>query len=163
MQHFIEGFSVIFQMQYLLYMFGGVGIGLILGCLPGLTGSMGIALMLPFTYKMPPLTALVFLLSIYTGGLFGGAVTAVMINTPGSTANMVTMLDGYPMNKRGEGGKALGIALMSSVIGGLIGCIFLLFATKPLATLSLKFGPAEMFMVAIFGLGCVGRHENTKL
>ena len=89
MQHFIEGFSVIFQMQYLLYMFGGVGIGLILGCLPGLTGSMGIALMLPFTYKMPPLTALVFLLSIYTGGLFGGAVTAVMINTPGSTANMV--------------------------------------------------------------------------
>lgn len=60
MQHFIEGFSVIFQMQYLLYMFGGVGIGLILGCLPGLTGSMGIALMLPFTYKMPPLTALVF-------------------------------------------------------------------------------------------------------
>ena len=124
MQHFIEGFSVIFQMQYLLYMFGGVGIGLILGCLPGLTGSMGIALMLPFTYKMPPLTALVFLLSIYTGGLFGGAVTAVMINTPGSTANMVTMLDGYPMNKRGEGGKALGIALMSSVIGGLIGCIF---------------------------------------
>ena len=163
MQHFIEGFSVIFQMQYLLYMFGGVGIGLILGCLPGLTGSMGIALMLPFTYKMPPLTALVFLLSIYTGGLFGGAVTAVMINTPGSTANMVTMLDGYPMNKRGEGGKALGIALMSSVIGGLIGCIFLLFATKPLATLSLKFGPAEMFMVAIFGLSCVGSLAKNTL
>lgn len=163
MQHFIEGFSVIFQMQYLLYMFGGVGIGLILGCLPGLTGSMGIALMLPFTYKMPPLTALVFLLSIYTGGLFGGAVTAVMINTLGSTANMVTMLDGYPMNKRGEGGKALGIALMSSVIGGLIGCIFLLFATKPLATLSLKFGPAEMFMVAIFGLSRVGSLAKNTL
>ena len=80
MQHFIEGFSVIFQMQYLLYMFGGVGIGLILGCLPGLTGSMGIALMLPFTYKMPPLTALVFLLSIYTPVAFHCIEPVVLIH-----------------------------------------------------------------------------------
>lgn len=163
MEYFFLGFIEIFSFHYIMYMFGGVTLGLVLGCLPGLTGSMGIALMLPFTYKMEPLTALVFLMSIYTGGLFGGAVTAVMINTPGSTANMVTMLDGYPMNRKGQGGRALGIALMSSVVGGLLGCFFLLLATKPLAMLSLKFGPSEMFMVAVFGLSCVGSLSKNTL
>lgn len=144
-------------------MFAGVALGLVLGCLPGLTGSLGIALMLPFTYHMDALTALVFLLSIYTGGLFGGAVTAIMINTPGSAANMVTMLDGYPMAKRGEGGRALGIALSSSVLGGLIGCLFLVMATEPLATLALKFGPGEMFLVVFFGLSCIGSLAKNSL
>lgn len=137
-------------------MFGGVFFGLVLGALPGLTGTLGIALMLPFTYSMDPLTALVFLLSIYSGGLFGGAITAIMINTPGSPANIATMLDGYPMMKKGMASEALGLALISSVVGGLIGCVFLLLITEPLANLSLQFGPAEMFMVAIFGLSVVG-------
>jgi len=139
-----------------MYMFSGVFFGLILGALPGLTGTLGIALMLPFTYNMDPLTAMVFLLSIYSGGLFGGAITAIMINTPGSPANIATMLDGYPMMKKGQASEALGLALTSSVIGGIVGCVFLLLITEPLATLSLKFGPAEMFMVAIFGLTVVG-------
>jgi putative tricarboxylic transport membrane protein len=156
MDAFITGFSIILQWQYILIMFGGVTLGMVLGALPGLTGGMGIALMLPFTFSMEPLTALVFLLSIYTGGLFGGSTTAIMINTPGSPANMATLLDGYPMNKKGEAGRALGLALMSSVVGGLIGCVFILMATEKLAYLSLRFGPAEMFMVTIFGLSVVG-------
>ena len=114
MSYFFAGFAQILSApQYLMFMFAGVALGMVLGCLPGLTGSLGIALMLPFTYHMEALTALVFLLSIYTGGLFGGAITAIMINTPGSTSNMVTMLDGYPMAKRGEGGRAMGIGLTS--------------------------------------------------
>ena len=160
---FVEGFAVILAPKYIMYMFSGVFFGLILGALPGLTGTLGIALMLPFTYSMSPLTALVFLLSIYSGGLFGGAITAIMINTPGSPANIATMLDGYPMMKKGMASEALGLALTSSVIGGIIGCIFLLLITEPLATLSLKFGPAEMFMVAIFGLSVVGSLGNDPL
>lgn len=164
MEYFLQGFVTIFTGgPYLLYMFSGVALGLILGALPGLTGSLGIALMLPFTYHMEPLTALVFLLSIYTGGLFGGAVTAIVINTPGSSANIVTMLDGYPMTQRGESGRALGIALMASVIGGLIGCVFLAGATEAMANISLKFGPGEMFMVVFFGLSCVGSLAKNPL
>lgn len=156
MELFLQGFVEILHVQYLLYMFSGVALGMILGVLPGLTGSMGIALMLPFTFTMEPLTALVFLLSIYTGGLFGGAVTAIIINTPGSSANMATLADGYPMSQRGETGRALGLSLGSSALGGLLGVVFLVLATRPLANFALKFGPAEMFMVTIFGLSVVG-------
>lgn len=163
MEYFLAGFKTIFSGMYLLYMFAGVSMGLILGALPGLTGSLGIALMLPFTYRMEPLSALVFLLSIYTGGLFGGAVTAIAINTPGSNANIVTMLDGYPMTKRGESGRALGLALMASTLGGLIGCVFLTIATETMANVSLNFGPAEMFMVVFFGLSCVGSLAKNPL
>ena len=153
---FLGGFSMIFELKYFLLMFGGVTFGLILGALPGLTGSMGIALMLPFTYNMEALASLVFLLSIYSGGLFGGAVTAILINTPGSPANIATVLDGYPMTLKGQSEEGMGIALYSSVIAGMIGCMFLVMVMEPLANLSLQFGPSEMFMVAIFGLSVVG-------
>jgi len=153
---FIDGFSMIFELKFILLMFGGITFGLIMGAIPGLTGSMGIALLLPFTYSMEALDALVLLLSVYSGGLFGGGITAILINTPGSPANLATVLDGYPMTLKGEPEKALGLGLYSSVIGGLIGCIFLVLVMEPLAAVSLEFGPSEMFMVAIFGLTIVG-------
>lgn len=156
----IHGFAIVLAPKFIMYMFLGVFFGLLLGALPGLTGTLGIALMLPFTHSMDPLTALVFLLSIYSGGLFGGAITAIMLNSPGSPANIATTLDGYAMTKKGLTSEALGLALSSSVVGGLIGCVFLLLITEPLANLSLKFGPAEMFMVAIFGLSVVGSLGN---
>ncbi|MFZ7101100.1 MAG: tripartite tricarboxylate transporter permease [Peptococcaceae bacterium] len=153
---FLKGFTMIFHVKFFLYMFCGVSLGLVLGAMPGLTGSMGIGLMLPFTYNMDSLSALVFLLSIYSGGLFGGAITAILLNTPGAPANMATLFDGYPMTLRGKASKALGVGLLSSVIGGIIGCIMLLLIMEPLADLSLQFGPSEMFMVAIFGLTIIG-------
>jgi len=156
MEYFWSGFGQIFAGGHLPWMCMGMALGSILGALPGLTGSLGIALMLPFTYHMTALRALTFLLSIYTGGLFGGAITAITINTPGSPANLMTQLDGWPLTKKGESGKALGIALFSSTIGGLIGCLFLVMATKPMANISLKFGNGEMFMVMVFGISCVG-------
>lgn len=156
MDIFLQGFATVLQPHYLPYMFGGVALGLIIGFLPGLSGGMGVGLMLPFTFHMDPLTALVFLCSIYTGGVFGGAVTAILLNTPGAPANLSTVLDGYPMARNGEPERAMGISLMSSFIGGLVGCIFLLVLAGPLASFSLKFGPGEMFFVAIFGLTVVG-------
>lgn len=130
----------------------GLLMGVILGAIPGLTGSLGIALMLPITFTMDPLPAFVFLIAIYTGGLFGGAITAVLINTPGSPAAVATTLDGYPMTKSGQAGRALGLAVTSSSVGGLLGGIVLLLIIQPLATFALKFGPTEMFLVAVFGL-----------
>lgn len=162
-QAFLNGFSMIFEIKYFLLMFGGITFGVVLGALPGLTGSMGIALMLPFTYNMDALSALVFLLSIYSGGLFGGAITAVLINTPGSPANLATVLEGYPMTLKGKAEEALGISLFASVIGGVIGCIFLVGVMEPLANLSLEFGPSEMFMVAFFGLTVVGSMSSNVL
>src|SRR5699024_2162838 len=117
----------------------GLILGVVLGAIPGLTGSLGIALMLPVTFTMDPLPALVFLIAIYTGGLFGGAITAVLINTPGSPAAVATTLDGYPMTKQGFSGRALGLAVGSSAIGGLIGAVILLLIIQPLATVALKF------------------------
>ena len=156
MDVFLQGFATVLQPQYLLFMFGGVALGLFIGFLPGLSGGMGIGLMLPFTFHMEPLTALVFLCSIYTGGIFGGAVTAILLNTPGAPANLSTVLDGFPMARDGQPERAMGISLMSSFIGGVVGTVFLLAMAGPLADFSLKFGPGEMFFVAIFGLTVVG-------
>lgn len=155
-EYFIGGFATVLHPMYLAYMLVGVTFGLVLGFLPGMNGGMGIALMLPFTYHMDALTALVFLLSIYTGSLFGGAVTAIMINLPGAPSNMATVMEGYPMTLKGESNRAMGLALCSSVIGGLIGCACLLCIAEPMANFALKFGPAEMFMVVFFGLTVVG-------
>lgn len=156
MSTFLSGFAMVLQPHYLVYMFLGVGLGMVIGFLPGLSGGMGIGLMLPFTFHMEPLTALVFLCSIYTGGIFGGAVTALLLNTPGAPANVATVLDGYPMAYKGEAGRAMGLSLMSSFIGGLFGCTCLLLLAEPIANYALKFGPGEMFMVSIFGLTVVG-------
>ncbi len=156
MSTFFSGFAVLMQPVYWMYMIGGVAFGSILAFLPGLTAATGIALMLPITYTMEPLEALVFLISIYSGGMFAGGATAILINTPGSNANIATCFDGYPMHQKGETERALGLALMSSVIGGVIGSVCLVCLAGPMANIALKFGPGEMFMVAFFGLSVVG-------
>lgn len=97
---FLNGLELLFEWQNFLLMILGMGLGIIFGSIPGLTGSLGIAMMLPLTFAMDPLPAFVFLLSIYTGGLFGGAVTAILLNTPGSPAAIATTLDGYSLTKK---------------------------------------------------------------
>ncbi len=160
MNEFLSGFVLLMHWHYIGYMFVGVFFGLVLGFLPGLHGGVGIALLLPLTYGMPPLSALVLLLSIYTGSLFGGAVTSILFNTPGTAANLSTTFDGYPMTLRGEAGRAMGLALMGSFAGGIVGCVCLLAAAKPMAAIALRFGPGEMFMVALFGLSVIGGLSN---
>lgn len=163
MAYFISGFEVIFHWQYLGYMFAGVFWGMLLGFLPGLHGGIGMTLMLPVTYGMEALAALVFMLSIYTGGIFGGAVTAILFNTPGSAANIATTFDGYPMSKRGEPERAMGLALMSSFLGGIIGSLSLLLLAQPMARFAVKFGPGEMFMITILGVSVIGCLSNNMM
>ncbi len=148
----LEGTMMLLEWENFLLIFLGMILGVVLGSIPGFTGSLGIAVMLPLTFMMDPLPALVFLLSIYTGGLFGGAITAVLLNTPGSPAAVATTIDGYPMTQKGLSGRALGIAIASSSIGGFLGIFVLFIIIEPLASFALMFGPIELFMIAVFGL-----------
>jgi len=146
----------VLQPHMLLIVLLGVTAGLFVGALPGLTATMALALMLPFTFAMDALEGLVALGAVYMGTIYGGAFTAILINTPGTPSSIATTFDGHPMAKQGRALEAISLATIASVVGGLVGVIFLLLAAPPLAQLALKFGPSEMFWVAILGLTLIG-------
>lgn len=131
---------------------GGVVLGTIIGALPGLSATMAVAVLVPFTFTMTPASGLIALGAIYTGAIYGGAFAAILVNTPGTPSSIATTFDGYPMAKRGDGGLALTLATIASVIGGLVGGVSLLLLAPPLANVALTFGPAEYFWLAVFGL-----------
>lgn len=147
----------------LFLMLSGVAFGTILGAIPGLTGGTGIALMLPVTYYMDPLSSLVFLSSIYTGGNWGGAITAILLNAPGSPASAATVFDGYSMMQKGQVGRALGLAIGASALGAALGSLVLMFAVGPLGNLALSFGSPEMFMIAVFGLTIIASLHGSNV
>lgn len=149
--------------ENLLIMALCVTAGIIVGTLPGLSATMGVALLVPLTFGMEAATGLLALGALYTGALFGGANSAILINTPGTPAAVATTFDGYPMTLNGEPDKALISALVASVIGGIIGTIFLIFLAMPLATFALRFGPPENFWLAIFGLTIIGSLAGKSL
>lgn len=149
------GLSALCEPQTLLFLFIGTLLGLIIGALPGLTGNMAIALMVPLTYTMAPTTGLAFLTAIYCSSIFGGSISAILLGIPGTISSFATTLDGYPMAKRGKAGLALGISTLSSVFGGLFSAIVLMTLTTVLAEFALRFGPAEYFAVAVLGLSCI--------
>ena len=126
--------------------------GLIIGALPGLTATMGVALLIPLTFGMAPVTGLNMLIGIYIGGIYGGCVSSILLRTPGTPASAATVLDGYPMAQRGEAGKALGMATIASTIGGLFAAVVLATLAPQLAGIALKFGAPEYFALALFGL-----------
>lgn len=136
----------------LLFVVVGVSAGIIVGALPGLTATMAIALLVPFTFTMRPVYGLVLLGAIYSGAIYGGSFSAILINTPGTPSAIATTFDGYPMAQKGEAYRAIITATLASVIGGLIGVAFLIFLSPPLARASLSFGPPEYFWLAVFGL-----------
>lgn len=129
--------------------------GITFGAVPGLTGIVGVALLIPFTFSFNPIDGMLLLGGVYVGATFGGSISAILFNTPGSPEAACTSLDGYPMAKRGEAGKALGIALASSVIGGIFGTIVLMVAAPSLARVALNFGPPEYFALAILGITAI--------
>ena len=126
--------------------------GILVGALPGLNATNGVALLLPFTITMEPIAAIAVLTSIYCAATFAGAVTAILINTPGTSASATTCLDGYPLAQRGEAGRALGMAAVSSTIGGIISVLCLMAAAPLLAGAAYKFAPPEYFALTVFGL-----------
>ncbi|WP_417812633.1 tripartite tricarboxylate transporter permease [Thalassospira alkalitolerans] len=136
----------------ILMALGGVVLGTIIGALPGLSATMAVAVLVPFTFTMDPATGLIALGAIYTGAIYGGAFAAILVNTPGTPSAIATTFDGFPMAKRGDGSLAVTLATLASVFGGLVGGIFLLLLSPPLAKVALAFGPPEYFWLAIFGL-----------
>lgn len=133
----------------------GVAFGIVAGALPGLTPPIAIALMLPLTFALEPLPALVLLASVYMAAEYGGSISAILINTPGTSGAVCTALDGFPLATQGRGLEALQASIMASTVGGIVGAIALLCFTPPLAEFSLRFGPPEMFWLAIAGLSLV--------
>lgn len=151
----LNGFSSIAGITPLLLIMLGVTLGIMVGAMPGLSPSMGVALLVPFTYTMSPTYALILLVSIYIAANYGGSITAVTINAPGTPASLVTSFDGYPLTQQGKAGIGLGVSLVSSTIGGFIGTLMLIFFSASLAKIALNFHPAEYFALAIFGLTTV--------
>lgn len=146
------GIQALAAWEPLLAVVAGIILGIAVGVLPGLSASTGVALLLPFTWFLDPAIALILLGAIYTAAEYGGAITAIAINTPGEPSSMVTALDGYPMTKQGRMHEALSIALVTSVVGGLIGTLVLILFAPSLAEVALKFGPAEYVALGVLGL-----------
>ncbi|MGN1163667.1 MAG: tripartite tricarboxylate transporter permease [Candidatus Ornithospirochaeta sp.] len=149
------GFSTIGSFQAIAFIFIGVVVGILGGAIPGISPSMAVALLLPMTYAMSPVMGMVMLMGIYIGANYGGSITAVAINTPGTPSATVTAFDGYPMLKKGRAGEAMGISLWASIFGGIIGALVLIFFSVPLSQVALKFWPSEYFALCIMGLTTV--------
>jgi putative tricarboxylic transport membrane protein len=135
--------------------FAGVGIGIILGAMPGLTATMGIAIALPLTFGMEPESGLTLLVSIFVGGIHGGGIPAILIKTPGTPASAATMIDGYALTQQGKASLALGVHAFSSSAGTFLSTLLLIFGATMISRVAIKFGPAEFFLLAIFGLTVV--------
>ena len=135
--------------------FAGVAWGMLGGALPGISPSITMALLLPFTYTMDPIPAIVLLASTYVGAEYGGSIPAILIRTPGTNAAAATAIDGYEMHLQGKGGEALGLSLVAGVFGGLIGILCLILLTKPLTVVALYFTPPAYFSLGILGLSVI--------
>jgi putative tricarboxylic transport membrane protein len=149
---FTEGCKTIFALEPIFWIILGTALGLLVGAIPGFTSSMATGLLLPVTFAMDSLTALIFLISVYISAIYGGSITAILLNTPGTPESSATSFDGYEMTQKGMGCEAMGIAFCSSAIGGLISYTVMFFVMKPLADFALRFGPPEMFLIAMMGI-----------
>jgi TctA family transporter len=146
------GFGVAVSLQNLLYCFMGVLLGTLIGVLPGIGPVATIAMLLPVTFTLPPVSALIMLAGIYYGSQYGGSTTAILVNIPGESASVVTALDGYQMARRGRAGAALGISAIGSFFAGCVATVIIALFAPPLAEVALKFGPTEYFSLMVLGL-----------
>ena len=143
----IHGFGVLADPMNIVYMFLGIFLGVLIGVLPGLGGANGVAILLPLTFSMSPVSGIIMLSSIYWGALFGGAITSILFNIPGEPWSVATTFDGYPMAQKGKAGEALATAFTGSFIGAFIATLLLTFLAPLIARFALQFGPAEFFAV----------------
>ena len=148
----IFGFGVALSWQNLLYCMIGVSVGTLIGVLPGIGPLATIAMLLPITFNVAPVGALIMLAGIYYGAQYGGSTTAILVNLPGETSAVVTCIDGYQMARQGRAGPALAIAAIGSFIAGTFGTLLIAVAGPPLAELALKFGAPEYFSLMLMGL-----------
>lgn len=148
----LAGISTAFQIQNILYALLGTALGIAFGAMPGLSASMGVAVLIPLSYGMDPASGLILLASVYCGATYGGSISAILVNTPGTPAAAATAADGNKMALHGHAMEALTESAVASFWGGTLSVFALLFLAPPLASFSLKFGPQERFMLAVFGL-----------
>lgn len=153
--YILNGFVISLTPINVFLLFIGVFIGTVVGVLPGIGPSAGIALLLPVTFGMNPVSALIMLAGIYYGAMYGGSTTSILINTPGESSSVMTTLDGYQMAKKGRAGAALAIAAVGSFIAGTIGIVGLSLLALPLSRFALRFGPAEYFSLFLFAMTAV--------
>lgn len=151
----ISGFTSALQPQNLLFIMIGLIFGIFIGSLPGMTATMGVAVMVPFSYYLEPDTAMLLMSGVFCGAIFGGSISAVLLGIPGTPASVPTAWEGFPMAKRGEAGRALHLCTAASVVGGVVSSIALLLFAPVLADFALKFGAPETMMLAIFGMTVV--------
>jgi putative tricarboxylic transport membrane protein len=147
----------------MLLLFASVIMGIIFGATPGLTATLGVALLTTLTYGMSPATAMVALMGIYVGGVYGGSYTAILVNIPGTAASAATAMDGYPLAKKGLAGRALGLTTTASAIGTLIGMIFVVAFSPLISSLALEFTSFEFFLLALFGIVISGTLTSQDL
>jgi putative tricarboxylic transport membrane protein len=160
---FLQHFAPIFTISSFAILCGGTIGGLLLGATPGLSPTMAVALLIPFTFHMEPAQGLMLLGAAYTATIAGGAVSAVLLKIPGAPANIATALDGYEMARKGEGAKALQLCFISSFIGGVLGVLVLIFFTPFLAQWALGFGPSHLFWITILGVTVIGSLDTKSV
>lgn len=148
----LQVFDNLLSLEVILAILAGVIGGIVVGSLPGLSATMAIALLIPVTFGMSPVAGLIMLSAIYTAGVYGGSISGILIHTPGTPASAATSLDGYKLTQQGKGAKAIGVATISSMIGGFASGIALLFLAPPLSQISIAFSAPEYFLIALFGL-----------
>ncbi len=156
MENLLLGLTNVLSLTNLLAIAVGTAMGLFVGAMPGLSATMAIAILLPVTFGMEPATGLSMLASLYMGAMYGGSIAAILIRTPGTPAAAATVMDGYPMAQKGQAGKALGVSLVASLIGGVLSSIALLTIAPLLGNLAVQFGPVELFAVAVLGITMIG-------
>ncbi len=145
----------IFSLQYMGYLLLGVTLGNIIGVVPGIGGNFCLAILIPFIFWMDPVMAIAFLEGAHASTATGGAVTSILVNVPGDASNSATCIDGFPLTKKGEGGRAVGASAMASGVGGVIGGVVLFFALPIVRPLVLALGPAEIFGLVLFGISMI--------
>jgi putative tricarboxylic transport membrane protein len=154
-ENWMLGLNLILDWQVLTAIVFGVGMGIAVGAMPGLSGPTGIALMIPFTYMLSPIVSIALLVSLYSAAEYGGSITAITINTPGTPSAAITAIDGYQLTQQGKTGHALTISIISSVLGGILGTIILILFSIPLARAAVAFGPIQYFSLGVFGVSII--------
>ena len=163
LNNLMTGLALMASAESFIAILIGLLAGIVIGAIPGLTADIAIILCLPITYSMEPIPAMLLLLGLYCGGTYGGSITAILINTPGTPSSAATVLDGYPLTQQGKPLKALTMALYASFFGGLFSALVLLFAAPSIAHFTQMFGPPEYFCIAVFGLSIIASISNGNI
>jgi putative tricarboxylic transport membrane protein len=160
---FINIGGMLISPTIMLLLFSSVIMGIVFGATPGLTATLGVALLTTLTYSMDTSTAMVALMGIYVGGVYGGSYTAILVNIPGTAASAATALDGYPLACKGQAGRALGLTTTSSAIGTFIGMMFVVMLSPVISAMALQFTSFEFFLLALFGIVISGTLTSQDL